>query len=99
MIDIIFKSILIITVIGVFCASGTLFHSIALGLDIFVQTIIWNDSASITISARAGLAQRNGKPLGAKIVNFIMFNKNHCEEAIAWDIARANKSLKILTGE
>ena len=99
MIDIIFKAILCIAVFGIFCANGTFFHSVALGLDIFIQTIIWNDSASITISARAGLAARNGKPLGAKIVNFIMCNKNHCEDAIAWDTARAQKSLKVLQGE
>lgn len=45
-----------------------------------------------TLSGRAGTAERAGKLRGrifAPIVNFIMRNPVHCEQAIAGDIRRA----------
>lgn len=45
-----------------------------------------------TLSGRAGTAQRQGKLRGrifAPIINFIMGDPNHCEEAIAGDMRRA----------
>jgi len=45
-----------------------------------------------TLSGRAGTAQRQGKLRGkifAPIINAIMFDRNHCQEAIQGDIQRA----------
>lgn len=45
-----------------------------------------------SLSGRAGTAQREGKLRGrifAPIINFLAFNPNHCQEAIAGDIRRA----------
>jgi hypothetical protein len=45
-----------------------------------------------TLSGRAGTAQRQGTLRGrifAPIVNFIMRDPNHCQEAIAGDIRRS----------
>lgn len=84
-----------------FLVCGAIFggwlNAFAVGFDMFVQDLIWDAPIGVTISSRAGLAARNGKPLGAKIVNAIMFNQNHCETAIAADIQRANEALVLLT--
>jgi hypothetical protein len=74
-------------------------HAFAVGFDMFVQDLIWDAPIGVTISSRAGLAARNGNPLGAKIINFIMFNKNHCEQAITADIQRAQEAIQLLTGK
>lgn len=45
-----------------------------------------------TLSGRAGTAQREGKLRGrifVPIINLIMWNRNHCAEAIDGDIRRA----------
>ena len=81
--------------IGAVCAGW--WHSVV--VDLFFQDAIWDAPIGVTISSRSGLAARNGKPLGSKIVNFIMFNKNHCEEAITADIQRAQIALTILNGK
>lgn len=90
---------LLISLLIIGAISGGWLHAFAVGFDMFIQDLIWNSATGVTISSRAGLAARNGKPLGAKIVNKIMFNPNHCEEAIVADIARANEALRILTGK
>ncbi len=74
-------------------------HAMAVGFDMFVQDLIWDAPIGVTISSRAGLAARNGKPLGSRIVNFIMGSTTHCEDAIAADIARAKKALAVLQQE
>jgi len=86
---------LIITLVAGAIAGGWL-HAFAVAFDMFVQALIWDSATGVTISSRAGLAARNGKPLGAKIVNAIMLNRNHCEEAIQADIDRAHAALVIL---
>lgn len=90
---------ILISLLIIGAISGGWLHAFAVGFDMFIQDLIWNSATGVTISSRAGLAARNGKPLGSKIVNFIMCNKNHCEEAIVADIARANEALRILTGK
>jgi hypothetical protein len=84
---------------GAVAHGGTLLHSFAVAFDMFIQDLVWNAPIGVTISSRAGLAARNGKPLGAKIVNFIMLSQTHCEEAIQADIDRANQALGVLNGK
>lgn len=70
--------------------SGYLFN-VALGLDIFGSAVLGGMPGE-TLSGRAGTAQRQGKLRGrilAPIINWIMRNPNHCQQAIAGDIARA----------
>ena len=88
-------SFIVLLVLGAIV--GGWLHAFAVGFDMFIQDLIWDAPIGITISSRAGLAARNGKPLGAKIVNMIMFNQNHCETAIAADTQRANEALVLLT--
>lgn len=92
-----FYIFVLLLVIG--AVAGGWLHAFAVAFDMFCQDLIWDAPIGVTISSRAGLAARNGKPLGAKIVNIIMFNPNHCEQAINADTIRAKEALKILTGE
>jgi hypothetical protein len=85
--------------VGAVSGPRTLLHTFAVAFDMLVQGVGWNMPISVTLSARAGLAARNGKPLAAKIICFIFFNPNHCEEAIAADIQRANEALAVLEAE
>lgn len=85
----------LILVVGAVCRGWI--HAFAVGFDMFMQDLIWDAPIGITISSRAGMAARNGKHLGAKIINGIMCNSKHCQEAIAADIQRANNALIILT--
>jgi ABC-type spermidine/putrescine transport system permease subunit II len=90
-------SFIVLLVLGAIV--GGWLHAFAVGFDMFVQDLIWDAPIGITISSRAGLAARNGKHLGAQIVNTIMLSKTHCQDAIAADILRANEALTILTAE
>lgn len=91
--------LVVLLIVGALCKPKTLVHTFALSFDMFVQCLGWNDPVSVTISSRAGLAARKGKTLGAKIICAMFFNKNHCEESITADIARANEALAILTAK
>lgn len=55
------------TILGALASAKTLIHTFALMVGMFWQGVIWNDPIGVTISARAGLAARNGKPLAADI--------------------------------
>ncbi len=92
------KILIVLLIIGALSSAKTLLHSFALGFDVFCQMFFWNHAIGVTISSRAGLAARRGKPFMAKIVNTIFFNKNHCEEAVVADIARAKEALILLQG-
>lgn len=94
-----FYVLLFLVLVGAVSGPKTVMHTFAVAIDMLVQGIGWNTPVSVTISARAGIAARNGKPLGAKIICTLFFNKNHCEEAIDADIARANEVLAILTNK
>lgn len=85
--------------IGSIASPITLLHSFAVAFDMFMQSLIWNAAIGVTISSRAGLEARKGNSLPAKLIGILFFNKNHCEEAIQSDLERANKAIKILSGE
>jgi len=87
-------TLIILIIIG--ALSGGWLHAFAVAFDMFIQALVWDSATGVTISSRAGLAARNGKPLGSKIVNFIMGSNTHCEDAIQADIDRAKNALKIL---
>ncbi len=88
--------LLALLVLGAIAKGGTLLHSFAVAFDMFCQDLIWDAPIGVTISSRAGLAAQRGTTWPAKVVNFIMRNPNHCEFAIAADIARAKRALQIL---
>lgn len=70
---------------------STYLFNILLALDL-LGSALTGGMPGETLSGRAGTAQREGKLRGrilAPIVNFIMRDPNHCQEAIAGDIARA----------
>ena len=87
----------VLVLLGAFCGPRTLLHTLAIAIDILLQGIFWNQPVGVTISSRAGLAAHLGNKYPARIINAIAFNPNHCEEAIAADIDRANEALAILT--
>ena len=65
--------------------------NILLGIDILASAILGGMPGE-TLSGRAGAAQREGKLRGrifAPIIDFIMCDPQHCQQAIAGDIARA----------
>jgi hypothetical protein len=90
--------LLAVLLLGALAASGTLLHTLAVMLDVLGQSIGWNSATGITISSRAGLAARAGRPFWARAIGLLFFDPQHCEEAIAADIERAREALSILTG-
>lgn len=65
--------------------------NVALGLDLFASAVLGGLPGE-TLSGRAGTAQKQGKLRGrifAPIIDWIMDDPKHCEEAIAGDIRRA----------
>ncbi len=91
-----FHLIIVFVAIGALSRAGTLMNTFALALDMLVAAFIWNDPVGVTISSRAGLAARNGRNLGASIINVLALNQQHCEQAISGDIARARAALDLL---
>ena len=91
--------LLALLVLGAIAKGGTLLHSFAVAFDAFCQDLLWNDTLGVTISSRAGLAARRGVLWPARAIDLLMFNRNHCEQAIAADIQRAQAALAILTGK
>ena len=66
--------------------------NVALGLDLFASAVLGGMPGE-TLSGRAGTAQRQGKLRGrifAPVIDWIMRDPQHCQQAIAGDIARAN---------
>ena len=92
-----FLILLALLILGAIAKGGTLLHSFAVAFDAFCQDLCWNDTLGVTISSRAGLAARRGTLWPARVINFIMRNPHHCEQAIAADIARAQRAIQILT--
>lgn len=65
--------------------------NLALALDLLGSAIL-RGMPGETLSGRAGTAQREGKLRGrilAPIIDFIMRDPAHCDQAIAGDIRRA----------
>jgi hypothetical protein len=86
-------------ILGALCGPHTLLHTFAVAFDMLLQGIGWNTPITVTLSARAGLAARKGNTKAARVICFLFFNRNHCEEAIASDIKRAKEALVVLTAE
>ena len=69
-----------------------------IAIDMLVATVIWRD-ADITISAYTGLTMRRAAPpWWAKALSATLdwIALNHCETAIANDLARAKAAIAIL---
>lgn len=67
------------------------FFSVLLSLDMLASALTGGIPGE-TLSGRAGTAQREGRLRGrifAPIINLIMWDRNHCAEAIDGDIRRA----------
>lgn len=90
--------LLALLVLGAIAKGGTLLHSFAVAFDMFCQDLFWNAPIGVTISSRAGLAARRGTTWPARAIDLLMFNRNHCEQAIAADIQRAEAALALLKG-
>ncbi len=90
--------LLALLVLGAIAKGGTLLHSFAVAFDMFCQDLFWNAPIGVTISSRAGLAARRGATWPARAIDLLMFNRNHCEQAIAADIQRAEAALALLKG-
>lgn len=70
--------------------SAYLFN-VALGLDLFASAILGGKLGE-TLSGRAGSAYNQGKLRGrifCPIINWIMRNPQHCQQAVQGDIRRA----------
>lgn len=70
--------------------SAYLFN-VALGLDLFASAILGGKPGE-TLSGRAGSAYNQGKLRGrifCPIINWIMRNPEHCQQAVQGDIRRA----------
>lgn len=71
-----------------------------LGFDLFASTLTGGRPGE-TLSGRAGTAQREGKLKGkilAAIINFIMRDPKHCQDAIEGDIRRAQAVITDMEG-
>jgi hypothetical protein len=79
--------------------SNTYSHTLAIAIDILTASIFWNVE-DVTVSSLCGLALRSGRSssfLGrlGRVLNRIQ--SNHCELAIAADLARAEACRTLLT--
>lgn len=78
--------------------SNTYSHTLSISVDMLTASIFWNKD-DVTVSSLCGLALRRGESatflarLG-KVLNVLQ--ANHCELAIAADIARANSTIDLL---
>jgi len=74
---------------GVFSSDRTWMKLFAVGFDVFIN-IITGGTFDITISARAGMAEIDGKKWGKYMSYWLgKCEKNHCQLAIQADIDRA----------
>lgn len=70
--------------------SSYLFN-VALGLDLFASAVLGGKPGE-TLSGRAGSAYNQGKLRGrifCPIINWLMRNPEHCQQAVQGDIRRA----------
>ena len=71
---------------------------VLLALDIFVSALCFRDS-DVTISAETGLAMRRpNPPWWARALNWMLdtIQPGHCQNAIQWDIERAEAAIRYL---
>lgn len=80
--------------------SNTYTHTIAVAVDVFTASILWN-SYDVTISSRCGLALRGvgGHPEWMKSLGRLLnkIQANHCELAIQADMQRAKNAIAYLS--
>lgn len=70
--------------------------NVALGLDLFASAILGGTPGE-TLSGRAGSAYEQGKLRGrifCPLINFVMRDPQHCQQARLGDIARARVVIK-----
>ena len=60
-----------------------------LGLDLFASSLTGGSAPGETLSGRAGTKALQGHSFWQNLINCVMRNPNHCQEAIKGDIARA----------
>ena len=75
--------------------TGTYGYVLARAIDVLCATAIWRDS-DVTISAMCGMELRKPSPARwARWLGWVLnhIQANHCEQAIAADIARAKAIL------
>lgn len=79
--------------------TGAYWFKFLLYLDIFVGSLFARDP-DVTISSYCGLALRSKGNLGLRILGkgLNAISRNHCENAIASDIARAKSAITRLGG-
>jgi hypothetical protein len=77
---------------------GTYVAKALLALDFFV-CVLWTRDFDLTISSRCGLYWRHDPPLFWFMLHEILngLQKDHCESAIASDLARAQAAIKLLS--
>lgn len=79
--------------------SNTYSHTLAISVDVLTASVFWNVE-NVTVSSLAGIALRRGETttflarLG-KVLNKIQ--TNHCELAVAADLARQASATTLLT--
>jgi len=72
----------LVWMLGVMLSPGSRFIRIAVGLDCAASAVFGGDGMT-TISKRAGLAAREGKPWGCILCSLLdKLQRNHCEDAI-----------------
>jgi hypothetical protein len=69
-----------------------------LAFDYFVS-VLWSRDFDITISSRCGLYWRKGPPAFWHLLHVVLnaLQKDHCEQAMAHDIARAQTAIRELS--
>lgn len=79
---------------------GTWTYIVARAADVFTASVIWKRD-DVTVSSLCGLELRagtKGDPTMQRLGRFLnRLQANHCELAIAADIARAQGAIKLLT--
>lgn len=89
--------LLVLLVAGILAKPRTLAHTFAVAVDILAQGVFYDAPIGVTISSRAALAARAGKPWLANIICWVFRDPAHCEDAIKADIERAQQALSLLS--
>ena len=91
-----FTIFLVGLVAGAVASPRTFAHVVVIAIDLFTSDVLFNTDLGLTLSSRAGISARHGKPFWSKVIGAVFLNMNHCEEAIVADSQRAKDALKFL---